>query len=37
MAQWLFCSRFWCPIEEDENGYEMIKAHSEIIVGEEGK
>ena len=35
MAQWFFCSRLWCPIEDDD-GYKMIKA-SEIIVGEEAK
>ena len=36
MAQWLFCSRFWCPMEDDDK-YEMIKAHSEVIIGEEAK
>ena len=35
MAHWLFCSRFWSP--KDDNGFEMVKASSEIIVGEENK
>ena len=34
MAHLLFCSRFLCPMGEDES-YEMIKADSEIFIGED--
>jgi hypothetical protein len=34
MAHLLFCSRFLCPMAEDES-YEMIKADSEIFIGED--
>ena len=33
MAHLLFCSRLWCPIEEDDK-FQMVKVNSEIIVGE---
>ena len=36
MAHLLFCSRFLCPMGDDD-GYEMIKTDSEIFVGEETK
>ena len=36
MAHLHFCTRLWCPMDDDD-GYEIVKAHSEIIVGEEVK
>ena len=36
MAHLHFCSRLWCPMEDDGD-YQVIKAHSEIIIGEENK
>ena len=32
MAHLFFCSRFLCPMGEED--YEMVKADSEIFIGE---
>ena len=36
MAHLQFCSRLWCSMEDDGD-YQVIKAHSDIIVGAEIK
>ena len=34
MAHLFFCSRLWCTFEEQDK-LQMVKNHSELIVGEE--
>ena len=35
MANFLFCARFCMPKADEDDDFEVIKQHSDLIVGED--